>query len=261
MAGLISVHPPRAGIYRLARGPDPLSPPDWAFAKEDGTFGNRFDDPTASIGNGPDERFRAVYCSTQRRAAFGETLARFRVSLRLLADLNAIEDDESTEEALSGAVDPEDRSRGLIPADWRVKRRIQTAVLDHSLPFVDLGVHETMQYLRAELAEFARDHTVEDVDLSALTGPQRPFTQYCARYIYDISHATGVPRFAGIRYVSRLDARWKCWAIFADRLRHTSGSPGFPYDIPPDNPDLLAIAQSFNLTIEVISGVGTYIRP
>jgi hypothetical protein len=29
-------------IYRLGRKPDPWSPPDWASAGPDGTFGNRF---------------------------------------------------------------------------------------------------------------------------------------------------------------------------------------------------------------------------
>lgn len=42
---LIGVPPPRGGVYRLARRPEnPFAPPDWAYAAEDGTFGNRFHD-------------------------------------------------------------------------------------------------------------------------------------------------------------------------------------------------------------------------
>jgi hypothetical protein len=258
MADLVAVPPSPTGIYRLSRGIDPFAPPSWDYAKDDGTFGNRFDDPTGSTGRAPKKRFRAIYCATQRIATFGETLARFRVSPSLLAALDAIEDEESTEQALAGAVDPEDRSRGLVSADWRLKRRICHATLDADSRFADVGDHDSMQYLRTELAPLAAEYRIADVDLSALTGQQRPFTQYCARHIYDLTDGLGSSLFAGIRYVSRLDARWECWAIFDDRLEHT---PGFPDNIAPDDPDLCAIAKSFRLTIEVVSGTANYIRP
>jgi len=80
-------------------------------------------------GRSPEERFRTVYCATQRAAAFGETVARFRPSIVLLAHLAEVEDDESVEQALAGAVDPEDPYRGLIPADWRLLRRIGHTIL------------------------------------------------------------------------------------------------------------------------------------
>jgi hypothetical protein len=37
-------------VYRVARGFDTFAPPDWGWAKDDGTFGNRFDDPGAYRG-------------------------------------------------------------------------------------------------------------------------------------------------------------------------------------------------------------------
>jgi hypothetical protein len=63
-------------IYRLGRKPDPWSAPDWASAGPDGTFGNRFDDPEGM--------YRVLYASSQRLGCFLETLARFRVDLKLL---------------------------------------------------------------------------------------------------------------------------------------------------------------------------------
>jgi hypothetical protein len=36
--------PPRP-LFRVGRDGDAWAVPDWAYAKEDGTFGNRFDDP------------------------------------------------------------------------------------------------------------------------------------------------------------------------------------------------------------------------
>jgi hypothetical protein len=66
--GLISVAPPLAGVFRLARGLDPFAPPPWELALEDGTFGNRFDDPGAAVGKPPEERFRFISYATARDA-------------------------------------------------------------------------------------------------------------------------------------------------------------------------------------------------
>lgn len=66
---LVPISPPAGGMYRLARGPGgPFTPPDWDRAHDDGTFGNRFDDPTEEEGNSPKDRFRAIYCATNRVA-------------------------------------------------------------------------------------------------------------------------------------------------------------------------------------------------
>ncbi|MFP5226360.1 MAG: hypothetical protein ACLGXA_01940 [Acidobacteriota bacterium] len=36
---------PAGPLFRVGRDDDAWAVPDWAYAKEDGTFGNRFDDP------------------------------------------------------------------------------------------------------------------------------------------------------------------------------------------------------------------------
>jgi hypothetical protein len=250
---------PAGVLFRLARGIDPFAPPEWERASlEDGTFGNRFDDPTALDGRPPERRFRAIYCATQRIAAFGETLARFRVSPAVLAGLDAIEDEESTEEALAGAVDPRDRTRGFVSADWRFKRRLGQTTLAPDLVFADVADHRSLSRLRIDLRDVAAACGIDEIDLSALTSGQRRFTQRCARHIHDLRDDRGRPRFAGLRYVSRLDAAWECWAIFDDRFRHT---PSFPDTIAADDPDLLAIARVFRLTIEVFPGSASYLRP
>jgi hypothetical protein len=262
VARLVAVAPPPSGIYRLARGPGgPFAPPDWDRADTDGTFGNRFDDPSAEDGAPPARRFRTIYCATQRAAAFGETMARFRPSLALLAQLSAIDDDEPLERALAGAIDPVDPRRGLVPADWRLRRRVGHTVLDPSLRFVDLASGETMQHLRTTLAPLARRLGVADIDLSSVTGPQRRLTQAIARHVHDRRDRNGRPRFAGIRYLSRLDAEWECWAVFDDRMRHVAGCPGFPTTVLPDDTDLMQVAKQFNLTIEVFTGQANYLRP
>jgi hypothetical protein len=261
-ARLVTVPPPEGGLYRLARTPtEPFAPPSWSRAHDDGTFGNRFDDPTADEGNAPEGRFRAIYCATQRAATFGETIARFRPSLSLLAKLEAIDDDEPLEESLAHVTDPDDVRRGLVSADWRMRRRIGHTLLDPSLVFVDIAAAETMQHLRTALAPLAARLRLADIDLSSLTSQQRRFTQGAARYVYDQRDAVGMPRFAGIRYPSRLTAEWECWAVFDDRIRHVAGWPSFPATFFADDPDLLRVAAIFDLTIELFSGQPHYLRP
>ena len=64
-------------VYRIARTPDPWAWPDWAYAHDDHTFGNRFDDPLGE--------YRVLYATTQREATFRETLARYRPDPDILA--------------------------------------------------------------------------------------------------------------------------------------------------------------------------------
>ena len=66
-------------IFRVGRRPDAWAWPDWTYAHDDGTFGNRFDDPLSE--------YRVLYASSQRCGAFAETLARFRPDLELAAEL------------------------------------------------------------------------------------------------------------------------------------------------------------------------------
>jgi hypothetical protein len=74
--------------------------------------------------------------------------------------------------------------------------------------------------LRPVLAPIAAALGLPDVDLSAVTGPSRLLAQEAARYIYEQYGEAGQPQCAGIRYTSRLDRTWECWAVFGDRLRH-----------------------------------------
>ena len=128
-------------------------------------------------------------------------------------------------------------------------------------PFVDLGSVRTLQYLRDSVDIWSDDAGPPDIDLSVVMGPARKITQRISRHIYEQLDAQGVPAFAGIRYVSRLDQDWECWALFADRIQHIPGMPGLPETIYPDDPDLLEVASIFHLTIETLEGSGRYYRP
>ncbi len=235
---LSTVAPPRV-VYRVARGLDPFEPPDWRYVGDDGTFGNRFDDPGAGRGIPEAERFRVIYCATLRSAAFGETVARFRPNVELLAKLREIEDDEPISPELRG---------GVVPEEWRLSRRLGATRLDEYLRFVDVDAAQTLQVLRRELAPVATRLGMSDIDLGAVIGPNRRLTQEVARYVYEQRDLMGLHGFGGLRYLSRLNPEWELWAIFADRIKHSPHE--VTESIRADDPDLLEAASLLNLRIE-----------
>src|SRR3989442_8187183 len=98
---------PRSPIYRVGHAPDPLSPPDWAYARADGTFGNRFDDPRGRRGVPTSQRFRVLYLASGPAGAYGESVAQFRPRLKMLANLGTPHPPGSRQ------------GRPLAPPDWR----------------------------------------------------------------------------------------------------------------------------------------------
>jgi hypothetical protein len=79
---------PQGELYRVGRDPDPWAWRAWEYAGEDGTFGNRYDDPRGE--------YRVLYACSQRVGAVIETLARCRTGPAVVAAYEQI------------AVDPDD---------------------------------------------------------------------------------------------------------------------------------------------------------
>lgn len=205
------VGPPEGGrVFRVSRDFDVFVPPEWPWAQEDGTFGNRFDDPGKYHGIPEEDRFRVVYCATQRAGAFGETIARFRRSPRLIDGLRSIDDEEPFEAELEG---------GKLPEEWRLGRRLGSTRLDEGLIFADLASAEAFQILTEELAPLLVRFGLTEFDLSLITSSRRRVTQEAARYAYELAGSGQV--FAGVRYLSRLNPAWELWAVFQDRMVHS----------------------------------------
>ncbi|MGH7756283.1 MAG: RES family NAD+ phosphorylase [Vulcanimicrobiaceae bacterium] len=174
-------------MYRLGREPDPWAPPDWAYAGEDGTFGNRFDDPRGT--------YRVLYASSTRLGCFLETLARFRVDVALqtaLAEISGLDDYVPL---------------GVVPSEWPRGRSLGTA--EAAGVFAAIGSAQSLATLRATLGTVVVELGLEDFDAAAirLSFP-RAFTQAVSRYIYDGG------RFDGVCYRSRYGDDLENWAVF-----------------------------------------------
>jgi len=220
----------------VSRGFDVFAPPDWSWAHEDGTFGNRFDDPGKYRGIPEEDRFRVIYCATERAGALGETIARFRRSPRLIQGLEAIRDEESLDPELAG---------GELPEEWRLGRRLGSTRLDEGLVFVDLASAETFQILTEELAPVLVRFGLTEFDLSLITSKRRRVTQEAARYAYEQAGTGQV--FAGVRYLSRLNPAWELWAVFHDRMVHSPEE--LSETVREDDPGLVEAASVFGIDI------------
>ncbi len=131
---LESKRPDSGPLFRISRSGDAWEAPDSAYAKEDGTFGNRFD--------APDGLFRIIYVSSQRLGCFIETLARFRVAVEMIASLAEMENGED-----------DFNSFGTVPRKWLQQRSIGTA--DVHGEYADIYALGWVSHLRTVLAGVA----------------------------------------------------------------------------------------------------------
>jgi hypothetical protein len=215
---------PSGPLFRVGRDRDAWAVPDWAYAKEDGTFGNRFDDPTGV--------YRVLYASSQRLGCFIETLARFHVDVSFVADLALMENGEDDFTAF-----------GTVRRAWLKGRCIGTANVGGE--YADIYALEWVSHLRVALAGIALKLGMEDIDLSSLERAEpRLLTQRAGRIAFELG-------FAGVFYHSRYGHSIENWAIFEDWTMPNR----FPIHqltsrkVAEDDPDLLEALRILGLVI------------
>jgi hypothetical protein len=206
-------------LFRVGRAPDPFRV--WTPG-ESKNHGNRFDDRRGEFG--------VLYLAEHRRAAFLETLARFRPSLEVLAALADLPDGD--------AGDDTPQEAGVIANDWHLKRRMGIARPVEGQRWLDLTDLATREAIRKELAPTFVDMGLDDFDMSDALTRRRDITQAIARWAYEQG-------YHGIIYASRLDPAYRCWAVFEGaQLTVDEITP-----IARDDADPLAVAQVFGLRL------------
>jgi hypothetical protein len=213
-------------LWRIGRGDAPLL----VRRPDPGTnprAGNRFDSSTGSWG--------VLYFGTSLEACFGETLARMRPSI----DVIAVVRDEWEQRRFMNV--------GAVPADWRTRRTAVAVTLggDQDLPFLDIEHPETHTFLRRELALGLSALGYQDLDVSIMRGPDRRVTRLAADWAYEQIDADGNVVYAGIRYLSRICSDWECWAVFDD----VDLVPVETKPITLDMEDLQRVAKMFELQV------------
>lgn len=219
------VQAPANGLWRVGRGADPLA----SRSSEPGTLtatrsGNRFDSTDAN--------FAVLYFATTLEGCFGETLARFRPSLDMVA---LVKDDWQARSFMDV---------GSVPRGWRQRRTSVRALVEPDRQFLDVESRHTHQYLREKLALGLSSLGYQDLDVATVRGSDRRVTRLIASWAFRATGPNGFP-YAGIRYLSRLDTAWELWAVFDD----VPIEPLETRPILPDTHELRTVAAEFGLTV------------
>lgn len=138
-------------VWRVGFAPEPWAWTPWEYA-DGGRFTGRWDDPHGV--------WRTLYVGGSRLVCFLEVLAPFRSDLRLVADLDQIEEsDDDAAEFPSAAP-------GTLPRDWCARRRAGAARLTgwYAAP-ADV---ESLPTLRAKFLRLSVHHGLNDVDAATI---------------------------------------------------------------------------------------------
>lgn len=214
-------------LHRLGRRGAVWVLPDWAYAGEDGTFKNRYDDPEG--------QYRVLYARSQRFGAFLETLAQFRPDPTILAE--PIEADPADE--LYPTEPP-----GVVPSNWLAKRAMGTATAAGA--YAEVGHSRSLEHLRTRLAARLIHYGLNNLDGATIRmSAPRGFTQEISRYVYECNNAEGVQAYDGIRYLSRLGDEIHNWAMF-EPAKFTRAREE---ELDANDPDFVEVLARFGLRL------------
>jgi len=177
--------------------------------------------------------FGVLYFGTTLEACFGETLSRYRTDPKLAF----IEEEWRNLNFMA---------RGSVPQDWRMRRStVRSRIEADGLSFLDVEALATRQALQATLGPVLRMFEVEDLDVPAIRGRDRRVTRLISEWAWRQDDEDGRPLFAGIRYLSRIDTNWECWAVYDDvTITELERHP-----VLRTTPELLTVADTYELTV------------
>jgi len=227
---------PQEGVWRVGREPDLLCASVSSKSSELGqpNTGNRFDSPTGAYG--------VRYFATDLDGCYGETLARFRADKKLAKVVGG----EWSELGFMNV--------GDIPADWRQRRgavRVRfpadgaNASFTAGVRFLDIESVNTREALLPDFEPLLKYYGYSDLDVPVVRGHDRRITRYISQWTYEQRDEDERPMYAGIRYLSRLNSDWECWAVFD----HVAIEELTRHAILPQDEALTRIAKLYGLTV------------
>ena len=224
MAEPEAVRAPRGGLWRVARGANPLAPPPQREVADGGV--NRFDPLTIDCG--------VLYFGSDLDTCFGETSPACGRAWRSL---------------------PWSRKSGERVASWTQGRWRRIGASEGPPCTSDFRrTHSSwMRNCRRRTSSCAKSwHSgfpalgFGDLDVAAVRGPDRRVTRLIADWAY-LAEDEGRPRYAGVRYESRLRSGWECWALFDDEDMELEVIETLP--VTREMPALQRVAGLFELRV------------
>ena len=162
--------------------------------------GNRWEDAGG--------RFSTLECATSAEAAFGEAIAVFRERPGLLARIDAF---------LAASPDPEydyELQAAVVPPDYLATRVLGRAPANRTARFIDVDHADTHLHASRDLARLLQEVGRQRFDREVMMSPDRRITRPVATFYHRISRLESSRRLRGLRYQSRLDGGWECWALW-----------------------------------------------
>lgn len=224
--------------WRVGFLPQPWEWSDWRWAGPDGRFNGRWDPLDHGL-------YRTVYAAESLLACLVELLAPHRPDPYLVAEIEAIEEDESDAEQF-----PSVRPGELDVDQWLVNRIAGSARLAGR--FVDITSAETVAGLHPLFKGKALAYNLKDFDAAALKNAEnRLLTQEVAQYLWTRKNPDGSDYCDGIQFRSRHGDDLLLWAIFE---RDTDGQISAHVtdievvNLSSDTPELRAALSLLGLT-------------
>ena len=131
---------------------------------------------------------------------------------------------------------------GEVPRDWRHKRVAVRAEVGGW--FLDVEADESRAILESELVATLAALGLRELDIPAVMGHDRRVTRAISYWAWNAEGDDGSPAYTGIRYLSRLNTRWECWAVFSDRAPINQLEVR---EITLDMPELRSVAERYHL--------------
>lgn len=218
--------PPAGGVWRVARGPNPLEArtPD-PHTLTSSKAGNRFDSPNGDYG--------VLYFGSTLRGCFGEVLARKRPDPTLAA---LVEDDWRGHHFME---------IGSVPRDWRDRRSAVKVQLPEDFVYLDVDHPDTHQVLRHELALGLAALGYDDLNIGIVRGDDRRVTRLISQWAWSQGGQGGEAIYDGLRYASKIDSAWECWAVFDDAALTVLDTKPITLSMP----DLVDIANYYCIRV------------
>ncbi|MEV1084993.1 RES domain-containing protein [Streptomyces sp. NPDC050211] len=217
---------PEESLWRVARQADPFRPrvgdPNELQRPR---AGFRFDSQRGDYG--------VLYFGASLTCCFAEVLQDFSPSAKVRAAVDA----DAHAQGL--------RLAGVVGADWRHARVAALATVTDGRPFIDVEHPETHAVLTEELAVALATLNVERLNVSSVRGDDRRVTRTISQWIHDQVDPRETRRYAGMRYLSKINTEWECWCLFADCYLE----PGIQNPIPREMPELQAAADLLSLLV------------
>ncbi|NUK00750.1 RES domain-containing protein [Streptomyces lunaelactis] len=85
-------------------------------------------------------------------------------------------------------------------------------------PFIDVEDPASHAVLTEALAVVLATLGADRLDVPTVRGCDRRVTRAVSQWIHDQADDHGRRTYAGVRYLSKIDSTWECWAVFDDTV-------------------------------------------